>query len=169
VPSGQAARSSGRSGSEAGSCVVRGVGRNLTKSLTRGMGFRLRMSGMLSIMISPPPGLQEETRVSEEGETEAGRGPPLLPHLRLGFGGQDGRASPGWLGTHPSDPHPWGRDHQTKNGVGEGDSGRKLGFSPREDVLLQWCDSETQEKKHPFGLALALQRGAGGLGLPSGG
>lgn len=44
------------------------LGRNLTKSLTRGMGFRLRMSGMLSIMISPPPGLQERGESAGKGK-----------------------------------------------------------------------------------------------------
>lgn len=31
----------------------------LTRSLTRGMGFRFRMSGILSMMMRPPPGLQD--------------------------------------------------------------------------------------------------------------
>lgn len=65
----------GHSGSEAGSCVVQGIRRNLTKSLTRGMGFRLRMSGMLSIMISPPPGLQERRESAGKGKLRQ-EGPP---------------------------------------------------------------------------------------------
>ena len=31
----------------------------LTRSLTSGIGFLLRMSGMLSMMMRPPPGLQD--------------------------------------------------------------------------------------------------------------
>lgn len=44
----------------------------LTRSLTRGMGFRFLMSGMLSMMIRPPPGLQD---------TEDTEGPDLCPSL----------------------------------------------------------------------------------------
>lgn len=48
------------------------IRRNLTKSLTRGMGFLLRMSGILSIMISPPPGLEKRQKESENAG-EGGR------------------------------------------------------------------------------------------------
>ena len=34
----------------------------LTRSLTSGIGFLLRMSGMLSMMMRPPPGLQDTPR-----------------------------------------------------------------------------------------------------------
>lgn len=41
--------------------VLLGEGRaqTLTRSLTSGIGFLLRMSGMLSMMMRPPPGLQD--------------------------------------------------------------------------------------------------------------
>lgn len=71
----------GRSGSEARSCGVPGVRRNLTKSLTRGMGFRLRMSGMLSIMISPPPGLQERRESAGKGKLRQEGAPCYCPTL----------------------------------------------------------------------------------------
>lgn len=49
--------------------------KNLTKSLTRGMGFLLRMSGMLSIMISPPPGLEKRhTKVRQHRSRRRGVG-----------------------------------------------------------------------------------------------
>lgn len=47
----------------------------LTRSLTRGMGFRFLMSGMLSMMIRPPPGLQDTQ--DTEGQTCA---PPCIHH-----------------------------------------------------------------------------------------
>lgn len=69
---------------------ARRYGRNLTKSLTKGMGFRLRMSGMLSIMISPPPGLQERGKSAGKGETEAGGDPLHAPGARLEGAGKGG-------------------------------------------------------------------------------
>lgn len=68
---------------------ARRYGRNLTKSLTKGMGFRLRMSGMLSIMISPPPGLQERGKSAGKGKLRQEGTPTLL-------GSNAAPPGPGW-------------------------------------------------------------------------
>lgn len=61
----------------------------LTRSLTRGMGFRFLMSGMLSMMIRPPPGLQDTGTL--RAQTCA---PALHPSLEV----QAGSLNSPWAG-----------------------------------------------------------------------
>lgn len=110
---------------------MQGVRRNLTKSLTRGMGFRLRMSGMLSIMISPPPGLQQRQGSAGKRKLRQKGAPCYCPMFARDLADRTAEQPPGGLGpicATPIPTAPAGTGITRLKTGGEGDSGRKLIF-----------------------------------------